>query len=259
MEYQNLIIQKDNNVFWVTINRPEKRNSLDKWTLDEIRLVFQNFRKEKNNQAVIITSNGGKAFASGADIKGLKERKNLETLESEIQEIFNLIENFPKPVIAAIDGFALGGGCELAMACDIRIATRQSKFGQPEVGLGLIPGGGGTQRMKRLVGIAKAKELIFTGEIISSEEAERIGLVNKVVESRDDMMATALQIAKKIGTKGPVAVQLAKMAINVGGNPDINYGFLIEKLAQTIAFSTEDRIEGISAFLEKRNAEFKGK
>lgn len=257
MEYQNLMVKKDNGICWVIINRPEKRNALDTRTLKEIRSAFENLKDVKSLRAVILTSEGSKAFASGADIKGLKERTNIETLKSETQEIFNLIENFPCPVIAAIDGFALGGGCELAMACDIRIATRHSKLGQPEVGLGLIPGGGGTQRLQRLVGIAKAKEMIFTGEIISAEEGAKIGLINKVVETREELNSLSIEMAQKIGTKGPVAIWLAKIAINTGSNVDIQSGLLVEKLAQSVAFSTEDRIEGTSAFLEKRKPEFK--
>jgi enoyl-CoA hydratase len=259
MDYQNLLVKKHDGFCQITINRPEKRNALDTRTWHELREAFRDIRRGQHTQTVILTSSGGKAFASGADIQVLKERTNLETLESETHEILNLIENFPGPVIAAIDGFALGGGCELAMACDIRIATRQSKLGQPEVGLGLIPGGGGTQRLQRLVGIAKAKELIFTGESISAEEACRIGLVNKVVESGEELMSAAMQMADKIGTRGPVAVSLAKLAINAGHNVDIHSGLLLEKLAQSVAFSTQDRIEGTCAFLEKRKPEFKGK
>ncbi|AEG13964.1 3-hydroxybutyryl-CoA dehydratase [Desulfofundulus kuznetsovii DSM 6115] len=259
MEYKNILLEKDGHIALLTINRPEVRNALDPQTWAEIRSAIRECKFDKDVRVVIITGAGGKAFASGADIRSLRERETLEVLKSEAQESLNDIENLDKPVIAAIDGFALGGGCELAMACDIRIATSRSKLGQPEVNLGIIPGAGGTQRLQRLVGMGKAKELIFTGDIISAQEAKEIGLVNKVVEQPEDLMPAAKEMAQKIIAKAPVAVGLAKLAINVGANTDINSGLLFEKFAQTIAFSTEDRIEGTTAFLEKRKAVFKGK
>jgi enoyl-CoA hydratase len=259
MEYKNILLEKDGHIALLTINRPEVRNALDPQTWAEIRSAIRECKFDKDVRVVIITGAGGKAFASGADIRSLRERETLEVLKSEAQESLNDIENLDKPVIAAIDGFALGGGCELAMACDIRIATSRSKLGQPEVNLGIIPGAGGTQRLQRLVGMGKAKELIFTGDIISAQEAKEIGLVNKVVEQPEDLMPAAKEMAQKIIAKAPVAVGLAKLAINVGANTDINSGLLFERFAQTIAFSTEDRIEGTTAFLEKRKAVFKGK
>ena len=162
-------------------------------------------------------------------------------------------------VIAGVNGFALGGGCELAMACDIRIASVKAKFGQPEVGLGITPGFSGTQRLPRIVGLGKAKELIYTGRIITAEEAKLIGLVNQVTgDTREELMEAAKAMAEQIMKKGPVATRLAKMAINVGMDTDINTGLLFERIAQTVAFGTEDRKEGTQAFLEKRKAEFKG-
>ncbi|MDK2887762.1 MAG: enoyl-CoA hydratase [Thermoanaerobacter sp.] len=259
MEYKNILLEKDGHIALLTINRPEVRNALDPQTWAEIRSAIRECKFDRDVRVVIITGAGGKAFASGADIRTLRERETLEVLKSEAQETLNDIENLDKPVIAAIDGYALGGGCELAMACDIRIATSRSKLGQPEVNLGIIPGAGGTQRLQRLVGIGKAKELIFTGDIISAQEAREIGLVNKVVEQPEDLLPAAREMARKIIAKGPVAVGLAKLAINVGANTDINSGLLFEKLAQTVAFSTEDRIEGTTAFLEKRKPVFKGK
>ncbi|TYO96169.1 enoyl-CoA hydratase-related protein [Desulfallas thermosapovorans] len=259
MEYQNLLVEKDGHIAIVTLNRPEVRNALDPKTWAEIRQAARQCRFDKDVRVIIITGAGGKAFASGADIRTLKERDTLEVLTSEAQETLLDVESLDKPVIAAIDGFALGGGCELALACDIRIATSRSKLGQPEVNLGIIPGAGGTQRLQRIVGMGKAKELIFTGDIISAQEAKEIGLVNKVVEQPEDLMPVAKEMAQKIIAKGPMAVSLAKVAINVGANTDIHSGMLFEKFAQTIAFSTEDRIEGTSAFLEKRKPEFKGR
>ena len=259
MEYKNIRLEKDGHVALITLNRPEVRNALDPQTWSEIRSAIRECRFDSEVRVAIITGAGGKAFASGADIRSLRERQTLEVLRGEAQESLNDIENLDKPVIAAIDGFALGGGCELAMACDIRIATARSKLGQPEVNLGIIPGAGGTQRLQRLVGLGKAKELIFTGDIISAQEAREIGLVNKVVDQPGDLLPAAREMAGKIMAKGPVAVGLSKIAINVGANTDLNSGLLFERYAQAVAFATEDRLEGTTAFLEKRKAEFKGK
>jgi enoyl-CoA hydratase len=258
MAFENILLEIDSGIGLLTLNRPEKRNALDPKTWEEIHQAVKQWRTDKQVKVLIITGTGGKAFASGADIGTLRQRKTLETLESISQDVLNDIENLSKPVIAAIDGFALGGGCELAMACDIRIATTRSMLGQPEVNLGLIPGAGGTQRLQRLVGIGKAKELIFTGDIIDAAEAKAIGLINQVVENPDDLLQKAREMALKICAKGPVAVAMAKAAINVGANTDIYSGLMFEKFAQTVAFSTQDRIEGTSAFLEKRKPEFTG-
>ncbi len=258
MAYENILMEIDSGIGLLTLNRPEKRNALDPKTWEEIHQAVKQCRADRQVKVLMITGAGGKAFASGADIGALRQRKTLETLESISQDVLNDIENLSKPVIAAIDGFALGGGCELAMACDIRIATQRSRLGQPEVNLGLIPAAGGTQRLQRLVGIGKAKELIFTGDIIDAQEAKAIGLVNQVVENPDDLLPKAREMAQKICAKGPVAVAMSKAAINVGANTDLYSGLMFEKFAQTIAFSTEDRIEGTSAFLEKRKPDFKG-
>jgi len=259
MEYENLLLEKNGYIATITLNRPEVRNALNPLTWSEIRSAIRECRFDREVRVVIVTGTGGKAFASGADIRSLRERETLEVLKSEAQDSLNDLENLDKPVIAAIDGFALGGGCELAMACDIRIATVRSKLGQPEVNLGIIPGAGGTQRLQRIVGVGKAKELIFTGDILSAAEAKEIGLVNKVVAQPEELLPTAREMAGKIIAKGPVAISLSKAAINMGANTDIQSGLLFEKFALTIAFATEDRIEGTSAFLEKRKAEFKGK
>ena len=258
MAFDNIMLENDEGIGILTLNRPEKRNALDPKTWEETQAAVRQCKTDKAMKVLIITGAGGKAFASGADIGALRERKTLETLESVSQDVLNDIENLSKPVIAAIDGFALGGGCELAMACDIRIATEKSKLGQPEVNLGVIPGAGGTQRLQRLVGIGKAKELIFTGDIISAAEAKSIGLVNQVVETSEELLPKAKEMAQKICAKGPVAIAMSKAAINVGANTDIYSGLMFEKFAQTVAFSTDDRIEGTSAFLEKRKPAFKG-
>ena len=257
MAYQNIKIEINDGIAVLTLNRPEVRNALDYVTWDEIRAGMRELRFNDDAHVIILTGAGGKAFASGADIKALNARTVSEQMNSEVNDILYEITMHKKPVIAAVDGYALGGGCELAMACDIRIATKKSKFGQPEVNLGIIPGGGGTQRLQRLVGIGKAKELIFTGDIISAEEAERIGLIEKVVED-GTVLEAAIEMAKKIKAKGPVAITLAKQAINVGANPDLYSGLCFERYSQAIAFSTADKAEGTLAFIEKRPAQFKG-
>ena len=257
MAYQNIKIEINDGIAVLTLNRPEVRNALDYVTWDEIRAGMRELRFNDDAHVIILTGAGGKAFASGADIKALNARTVSEQMNSEVNDILYEITMHKKPVIAAVDGYARGGGCELAMACDIRIATKKSKFGQPEVNLGIIPGGGGTQRLQRLVGIGKAKELIFTGDIISAEEAERIGLIEKVVED-GTVLEAAIEMAKKIKAKGPVAITLAKQAINVGANTDLYSGLCFERYSQAIAFSTADKAEGTLAFIEKRPAQFKG-
>jgi len=257
MHFKNLLVEKKEGIGTIVINRPDVRNALNRETWLELREAIKDVGGDNEVKVVVITGAGDKAFVGGADIKGLSERTMFETLEWEAVDILSELENLKKPVIAAVNGFALGGGCELAMACDIRIAVENAKFGQPEVGLGIIPGAGGTQRLPRLVGKGKAKELIFTGDVIDAREAERIGLVNKVV-SQDGLMDAVKDMAKKIMAKGPLSVRLAKEAINAGTEMDMEKAFLLEKLAQTVIFSSGDRTEGIAAFLEKRKPAFKG-
>jgi enoyl-CoA hydratase len=258
MNYNTLQVIRDQFTLTVTINRPEVRNALSPEVFDELQQVMNEIAYDPEIRVVLITGTGGKAFASGSDIRSLNERKTLDVLKSKAQEALLAIEDLDKPVIALIDGFALGGGCELALACDIRIATKKSKLGQPEVNLGLIPGAGGTQRLQRVVGFGKAKELIFTGDILSAEQAYTIGLVNHIAEDDQDLLQKGKEMADKIAAKGPLAVSLAKMAINTGANTDIHSGLRFEKMAQTVAFSTQDRTEGTSAFLEKRAPHFTG-
>jgi enoyl-CoA hydratase len=258
MEFTFLLAERNNGLGIITINRPEVRNALHAGVLDEMVQALELFRNDSEVRVVVFTGAGDKAFAAGADIAALREKSMLDALVPGMQAVYNVVENYDKPVIAAINGFALGGGCELAMACDIRIASENAKFGLPELNLAIIPGAGGTQRMTRLLGKGKTKELIFTGDIIPASEALEIGLVNKVVP-HDQLFAAVTEMAEKMMKKGPLALRLAKLSINAGAETDLQTGLLIEKISQAIAFSTEDKLEGTSAFLEKRPPQFGGK
>lgn len=245
-------------VLTVTINRPEKLNALNFKVLEELELLME-FSLQKDILGIIVTGSGEKAFVAGADIKELASlsREKALILAQKGQRLFKQIEDCPKPVIAAINGFALGGGCELAMACHIRIATENARFGQPEVNLGIIPGYGGTQRLTQLVGRGKALELILTGDLISAQEAKAIGLVNHVTTNRDEMMAMAEKMMMKILSKGPVAVSHVIKSINAGfGFESVGYKTEAELFAACAI--TKDFKEGTSAFLEKRQPSFTG-
>ena len=260
MEYENILYEKKDGILFLTLNRPDMRNALTPEMWRDISASVDRAGADEEVKAVIVTGAGDKALASGADIRELHDRAHLVQMAGTATNALKALEDLNKPVICAINGYALGGGCELALACDIRIATRRSKFGQPEVSLGLIPGAGGTQRLVRLVGLGRAKELIFSGTILTAEEAMAIGLVNHVTEdTRQAVMNASEAMARKIMEKGPVAVALAKICINMGSNTDINTGLMLERMAQTIALSTEDRREGTAAFLEKRPAQFQGR
>ncbi|MGL5256723.1 MAG: enoyl-CoA hydratase-related protein [Proteocatella sp.] len=247
------------NVLIIKINNPGALNALNSEVLTEIGQAFDEASKDDNINAIILTGEG-KAFVAGADIS------EMSTLNAEQGKlfgehgagVFRKIEVMPKAVIAAVNGFALGGGCELAMACDIRIASEKAKFGQPEVTLGITPGFSGTQRLSRLVGLGKAKELILTGNIIGAKEAKEIGLVNEVVEP-DKLMEIALEMAKKIASNAQIAVRYSKEAIDRGYQTDITTAIDIEANLFGLCFATEDQKEGMKAFLEKRKAEFKSK
>ena len=260
MSYENLLYEVKENILYLTLNRPEMRNALTPEMWRDITAAVAEAEKDTSVRVVILSSAGGKALASGADIRELHDRHYLVQMDGTATKALKALEDMPTPVICALNGYALGGGCELAMACDIRIATKRSKFGQPETGLGLIPGAGGTQRLSRLIGIGKAKELILTGKIIGAEEAERLGLVNEVTEdTQEDVLAAAEAMARTILTKGPVATMMAKIAMNIGADTDMSTALMLERMAQTIALSTEDRKEGTQAFLEKRTPDFKGR
>ena len=259
MRFENIIYECNEGILSLTLNRPEMRNALTPEMWKDISTAVQCAREDDTIHAVIISSKGEKALASGADIKEINQRPHLRQMAGTATIALKNLEDLYKPVICAINGYALGGGCELALACDIRIATRRSRFGQPEVGLGIIPGAGGTQRLSRIIGMGRAKELIFTGKIISAEEAYAMGLINQITDdTQEAVLSAAREMAFQIISKGPVAVSMAKIAINTGYDADMNTGLMIERLAQTVAFSTEDRREGTAAFLEKRVADFKG-
>ena len=260
MEFENILYEKKDGILYLTLNRPEVRNALSPGMWRDISAAVKEARLDDDIRVVIVTGAGDKALASGADIRELHDRYYMEQMLGTATTALKDLEDLYKPVICAINGYALGGGCELAQACDIRIATRRSKFGQPEINLGIIPGAGGTQRLARLVGVGKAKELIYTGRIITAEEAQSIGLVNIVTDdSREALMAEAEKLARQMMAKAPKALMLAKIAINYGSETDLNTGLMMERLAQTIVFSTEDRKEGTAAFLEKRTAQFTGR
>ncbi|NLX60924.1 MAG: short-chain-enoyl-CoA hydratase [Tissierellia bacterium] len=252
MELNYILLNKDENIGILTINRPKALNALNSEVLDELNKAIDQVIEDDNIHILIITGEG-KAFVAGADIGQMKDMDVFEAREFAKKglSIFRKIELMEKPVIAAVNGYALGGGCELAMAFDIRIASDKAKFGQPEVGLGITPGFGGTQRLARIVGIPKAKELIFTGETINAEEALRIGLVNKVVAA-ESLMEEALTMARKIASKGQLAVRYSKVAINRGIETDIETGLAMERELFGLCFATEDQKEGMGAFLEKR-------
>jgi len=260
MEYKNLLLEKEKGLAIVTVNRIRALNSLNHETISELLGVFQELSDDPEVRVIILTGAGEKAFVAGADIGELK-LFNTEQGEKESRrghELMHLIEEMPKVVIAAVSGFALGGGCEIAMACDIRLASESARLGQPEVNLGVIPGYGGTQRLPRLVGKGKAKQLIFTGDIIDAREAHRIGLVEHV-HPQAELMEKARLLAGKILSKGPLAIVAAKKCVNEGLETDLASGCEIEIAEFGKIFGTEDKMEGTTAFLEKRKPEFRGK
>lgn len=260
MEFKNVLYVKEKGIAKLTINRPEARNALNQATRREIREVVEQLRTDKEVRVVIITGAGEKAFVAGADItefKGATPMIMEERASTTGSQLLMDIENLPMPVIAMINGFCLGGGCELAMSCDIRIASENAKFGQPEINVGIIPGAGGTQRLPRLIGWGRAKELIYTGRLIDAAEAERFGLVDKVVPP-DKLEEAVNQVAEAIVSKSPVIMSIAKKTINRGMYTDLAAGLSYEKTNLALCFSTDDQAEGAAAFLEKRKAEFKG-
>lgn len=254
---KNLLMELENDIAIVSVNRPEALNALNSETIAEMKVLFGEIAERKDIKVVILTGAGPKSFVAGADIAEMAKATPAEgrTMGMLAKAAFSALEKLPQVTIAAVNGFALGGGCELSMACDIRVASEKAKFGQPETGLGIIPGFGATQRLPRLVGKGRAKELIFTGDIIDAQEAYRIGLVNKVV-APEELMNYCKEMAAKIAGKGSYANTLAKQLIEVGYDLDLSNALTLEANTFGLSFSTHDKEEGLNAFLEKRKPEY---
>jgi len=260
LSLENVLYEKKGTIAYVTLNRPKVLNALNGKTWEELQAAFEAVRDDAEVRGVILTGAGDKAFIAGADISELAHLTAVEAEKSSSygQEVLNLVENLGKPVIAAINGFALGGGCETAMACTIRIAVENAKFGQPEVKLGVLPGGGGTQRLPRLVGKGRALQLILTGEMISAQEAYRIGLVNEVVPAVN-LITRSEAILKQIFSNAPIAIKYSLEAVNKGLETSQAEGMALEASLFGLCAGTDDKKEGTQAFLEKRKPRFQGK
>lgn len=257
--YENLLIGKNGFVTTITINRPAKLNALNEQTRYELSQVLDMLSDDDGVRVVILTGAGEKAFIAGADIKDFEGRSPWDQFRAMKKSgLFDKAEGFPKPLIAAINGFCLGGGCELAMACDIRVASENAKLGQPEINLGIIPGGGGTQRLPRIVPLGAAYKLLYTGEMITAAEAYRIGLVDEVVPP-EALMNRVGELAATIAEKSPVALALIKEAVKASLRTSLDEGLRIEAALFGMSFSSEDKVEGVDAFLNKRKAVFKGR
>ena len=257
---ENVLYEKKSPIAYVTLNRPKVLNALNQQTWEELRTIFEDARDDAAVRAVIVTGAGDKAFAAGADISELAQATAVDAEKSSSygQDVLNLVENLGKPVIAAVNGFALGGGCETAMACTIRVASENATFGVPEVTLGLIPGCGGTQRLPRLVGKGRALQLILSGRMINAEEAYRIGLVNEVVPAAQ-LITRSEAILKPILSNAPLSVKFALDAVNKGVETSLSEGLSLEASYFGLCAGTEDKKEGTQAFLEKRKAVFQGR
>jgi len=260
MTLENILLEKKNSIAYVTVNRPKVLNALNMATMEELRSAFTDIKNDSASRVAILTGSGEKAFIAGADIGELAKQDAVSGKEytHRGQSVLDLIENLGKPVIACINGFALGGGCEIAMACTMRLASQNAKVGQPEVKLGIIPGYGGTQRLPRLVGKGVAMQLVLAGEMISAEEAHRIGLVNEVT-APGDLIPRAEAIAQKIVANAPLAIQYAMVAVNRGLELTLPYALYLEATLFAVCCATEDKKEGTTAFLEKRAPQFRGK
>lgn len=258
MTERKVLTRIEGRIGIVTVNRPEVRNACDAETWQLLREAFSELDQNSDVRVILITGAGEKAFIAGADLNSLKVRSVMETLDSANSAVARAIEKTSKPTIAVINGYALGGGCEIALSCDIRIAADTAKIGQTEINVGIIPGAGGTQRLRSIVGQGRAMEMILTGRPVDAEEAYRIGLVNRVVP-KDQLMEEAMKLANVIAEKSPITAKLAKIAVRDGANLPIDTGLLLEVLSQSVVFGTEDHLEGINAFLEKREPNYKGK
>jgi enoyl-CoA hydratase len=260
MNFENILFEKKNSIAYVTVNRPKVLNALNMATMEDLRAAFTAIKDDREVRVAIMTGAGEKAFIAGADIGELSKQDAVTGKEytHRGQSVLDLIENLGKPVIACVNGFALGGGCEIAMACTMRLASENAKLGQPEVKLGIIPGYGGTQRLPRLVGKGIAMQLLLSGEMISAQEAQRIGLVNEVTTAAE-LVPRAEAIAQKIIANAPLAVQYTMEAVNKGMEMSLPEGLYLEAVLFSVACASEDKKEGTTAFLEKRPAQFKGK
>ncbi|MFC9833689.1 enoyl-CoA hydratase/isomerase family protein [Rhodococcus sp. NPDC127530] len=256
--YETLLVDVTEGVAVVTINRPEVRNAVSRQVLADLRAALADLREDDTAGVVVFTGAGEKAFIAGADISQLQHYTPHTALASEMQCVYNEIEAFEKPTIAAVNGFALGGGCELAMSCDIRIAADTARFGLPETTLSVLPGAGGTQRLARLVGTGRAIEMILTGRMVRADEALAHGLVTSVVPAAK-LLDAARETARQILSKGPLAVRLAKLVVRSGMDTDQRTGLVVERLAQALLYTTEDKREGADAFLGKRPPVFQGR
>jgi enoyl-CoA hydratase len=257
--YETLLVERRGRVAVITINRPSKLNALNIQTRAEGAAALDELREDESVRVVVITGAGEKAFVAGADIGEFEGRTAVSQRDvMTARSLFTAVDTFPKPVIAMINGFCLGGGCELALSCDIRVASETARFGQPEINLGIIPGGGGTQRLTRLVGEGKAMELILTGDMIDAQTAYNLGLVNLVVPAAD-LQAKTLEMANRIAEKSPVALRMAKEAVKTAARANLDEGLRREVDLFALTFSSEDKDEGVRAFLEKRKPDFKGR
>jgi enoyl-CoA hydratase len=259
MSYETLRVERTGRVATITIDRPEKRNALNAVVRRELVVALDILATDDDMRVVVLTGAGDRAFVAGADIAEFEERTPLQQRASmEGRRVFDVVADFPKPTLASINGYALGGGCELALACDLRIAARSARLGQPEVNLGILPGGGGTQRLPRLVGMGRAMRLILTGEIIDAETAERMGLVDEVVDDEALRERTG-ELAARIAEHSPVALRLIKEAVRAAAEMPLTAGLAFERELFVTAFASEDRTEGVAAFLEKRTPDFQGR
>lgn len=257
--FANVLLERRERVALITVNRPDKLNALNIQTRAELADALAELRNDEAVRVVVITGAGEKAFIAGADINEFAGRTALQQRAvMKARSVFTAAEDFPKPLIAMINGFCLGGGCELALSCDLRVASDRARFGQPEINLGIIPGGGGTQRLTRLVGEGKAMQMILTGEMIDAQEAHRLGLVNEVYPAAE-LEAKTMELANRIAAKSPVALAMAKTAVKNAARMNLREGLDQEIDLFALCFASEDKEEGVRAFLEKRKPEFKGR
>lgn len=251
MNFTRILVDEKDGLATITLNRPEQRNAIDREMIDEMHHALDRLAEADSIGALVLTGAGGQAFAAGADIAQLRDRRRADALKAINSTLFMKLEQFPFPTIAAIQGFALGGGCEMAMACDLRVAGRSSKFGQPEVGLGILAGAGAIERLPRLVGLGRAKELLYTARMIDAEEALRIGLVNQVVDDGKALEA-ALALAQSIAKNDRLAVRLTKASLNASARSNDQVGIAIDAIAQAVCFESEEKVRRMTAFLERK-------